>query len=119
MKGPLCAAVCLCIAVTCTHAQTVDSTIDKLTNFPSKLLDATDEAAAYDRQSLFGHIDPGMNTVEGVHASMQYSTLPTTSQSIHTVSAISDAIKLNNTLQFQKAANLYNQAIRVNGTTYY
>jgi hypothetical protein len=36
-KLAACLAVGLCLALTVTHAQNVDSTIDKVTNFPSKL----------------------------------------------------------------------------------
>src|SRR5580692_4923286 len=36
-KLAACLAAGLCLALTVTHAQNVDSTIDKVTNFPSKL----------------------------------------------------------------------------------
>jgi hypothetical protein len=37
-KPALCLAAALCLALTVTHAQTSDSTLDKISNFPSKLL---------------------------------------------------------------------------------
>ncbi len=44
-------AAALCLAVTITHAQTVDSAIDKLTNFPSKLFSRINgQAAALNQQ---------------------------------------------------------------------
>ncbi|HET6255225.1 MAG TPA: hypothetical protein VFE32_14185 [Puia sp.] len=37
MKAPLCAVAWLCLAVTCTHAQTVDSLADRLAHFPDRV----------------------------------------------------------------------------------
>lgn len=65
------------------------------------LLDATDEAAAYERQSLFGSIESGMNTVAGVHANPLYSSLPTTSATVHTVEAVQAAADIGNTQGLQ------------------
>jgi hypothetical protein len=51
-KLAACLAVWLCLAVTVTHAQSVDSAIDKVTNFPSKLFSRLSGETARMQQRL-------------------------------------------------------------------
>jgi hypothetical protein len=52
LKPAVCMAVWLCLAITVTHAQSVDSTIDKVTNFPSRLFSRINGQAAKMNQQL-------------------------------------------------------------------
>jgi len=51
-KLALCLAAALCLATMVSHAQTIDSAIDKLTNFPSKLFKRINGQAASLNQQL-------------------------------------------------------------------
>ena len=80
------------------------------------LLDKTDEVAGYRRQALFGS-NEGVTDASSLPE--RYRKLPEGPVSIHNFSsALTEAIRLKNRGGIQRAANYFNQAFRVNDSTY-